>query len=180
MKKYWITVVCLALAGIFVQPAFAQIKDGDFGLSLDGSVTLSTMSYEDESFDTTTVMGGVKASYFPIKYVELAARVSGMYMSSDAVDVGAVYTLFESNFMILPDSKVVPYVGAHVGAGTFWMDENSASSLAYGGQAGLLFFIDEHSSIRVEYRATWTSYDIAGYTVDQLDNQIAFGYMYIF
>ncbi len=176
MKLFYVALIVVSMTCFVTVPASAAINDGDFGLSIDASVTHSSFSSDGEDTESITqFFGGIKASWFPVKFLEVAGRVNGLVFSSDAADMGFLDFLCDINWIIAPDSDVIPYIGGHLGASTFFSDTTS-TSFAGGGQAGVLFFMDEQSSIRLEYRVTLASHEP---DTDEVRQVVSVGYMFI-
>lgn len=171
-----------ALIGLLTQSGLAVIKDGDLAISVDGMVS-SILSSDSTTPGSTaygvtedTISGAVKFSWFPVKHVEIAARVGVTSMrtqwtevdgTSNMVKAGIAEVMLDVNWIILPDYQVVPYVGAHAGEVWYSSQENdvfgdtikdSGSSGAVGGQVGCLFFLSKHASVFVELRGTSAEY----------------------
>ena len=155
------TLLCV-VAVMTAGTAYGGIEAGDFALGVDAS-----LSHVEGA---TQLVGAAKVSWFAMAEIELAARVAGVLMFDDGT-MGALYVGLDANYLFTPDNTFIPYVGAHVMAATIWGDGGSAIGFAYGGQAGCLFALDEHSHLRAEYRLTLDE-------DSTIMHQATIGYMY--
>lgn len=191
MQKLYFVLPALLMVGLLATPAYTQIHDGDFSLSIDVALTSSTFSTEggSDDVDVDTAAFGLKFGWFPTKHVQIAPRVAAMLLTTesgaDETEDGVLDFVIDVNWMILPDGRVVPYIGVHGGGSQYWStwgdDTESVTGTIVGAQAGALFFIDEHSSIFVEARFSAAQYSLDEVTAGDVDEdrgQLLLGYSY--
>jgi opacity protein-like surface antigen len=101
------------------------------------------------------------------------------YFDSSDDDQSYWKGLVTVDYMILKEGKLKPFIGVNVGYidyDTSLLDVfGDGSGLMYGGQAGVLFRINEHLQADVQYRYSFSSADSVNHT-----EGILFGIEYIF
>lgn len=136
--------------------ASAQVSAGLSEVNLNGHITV-TSPEEGDSF--TVMQLQLRYGYFLTPAVQVGAQVSATkFEDVDTFgDVGA----FGAYHFGQPGSMLVPYVGAQAGIGFGFDDENP---FAFGGFAGLKYFLGRTGAISPELFLTRTSQDDFSWT----------------
>jgi opacity protein-like surface antigen len=152
-----VAVMLLTIAGT----SYAGTEAGMMELGLQGSYTQTKMNGSD---DFKFYLWMVNFGYFftPQLQIGLMGLVGGtMDGSSDKIYGGSGQ--FRFNFSFNKAQTVVPYLGVQTGIyGT--SNGKSESAFAYGGMAGLKFFMSEKTSLNLE--GNWQRTKVASTDID--------------
>jgi hypothetical protein len=166
----------------------AGTKTGMNELQIQGSFSLQTTDQDDDR--NYAASATLIYSYFFAPQVSVGA--SGMVVGSlhdpegdSETKSASLFFLGRFDFYLTDGSKpLVPYFGPHGGGVSYTVDNGdeteSSVTFAYGGHAGLKFFVGEHTSWNVE--GNYTEYRPETDDSDQKLRilQMLVGYSYYF
>lgn len=134
-------VMLLAIAGT----SYAGTEAGMMELGLQGSYTQTKIDNDDFKF----YLGYVNFGYFLTPQIQIGALgMMGGNIDGETQTIYAGYADLRYNFSYNKAQTVVPYLGIQAGmAGT--SNGTSESAFAYGGMAGIKFFVTEKASLNV-------------------------------
>jgi len=160
MKTVWTALTTLLVTATLTN---AGIKAGMNELQVQGSLSLQTASEPDEKYYTAS--GALIYNYFFAPQVSVGACSMLVAALTDPEtggkkDMVSLFLLGRLDFYLTRSGSapLIPYVGAHGGGAAYQVDTGDSSdsdfTAAYGGHAGLKFFVDERTSWNVEGNLT--------------------------
>ena len=180
MKRMLMLTVVVAL--ILIGTTNAAVEKGDTEVSIYGS----WQKLNDEggdSLDITTIAGGL--GYFVTDELQLSLVGNWSEMSVDGLDLTLWGLGGNAKYHFMTDSTTVPYVGGQflyekLEASTSggWSGGGSVDGYLYGPLLGAKFFMNDSTSLFVEYQ-----YQMYGGDLDDgLDDghAVMFGIAYLF
>lgn len=142
-RAWWI----ILLIGILTLPsraAWAETKAGD--LEVSAAFSLTHLS-PDEGKSTTTVVTLAALGYFLTAPSEIQLSAAGAVSE----DVGLLLLAARYNYHFNTASTTVYYVGPQAGVVYIKAADTTDSRFAFGGQAGVKFFLAEQTTLFAEY-----------------------------
>jgi len=160
MKR--ISLITLVLVLAMTHVAFAGMETGDKEIQIQGSVSNNTNSETDDSSSTTSIQ--LTFNYFFTSNIS----IGGTWWGNSTVNEpeNGDESTITNNFLLLrgdfylgsATSKVVPYIGGHVGQSSYSYEsdnyETDGSTSAYGWHGGLKIFATENTSWNFEINST--------------------------
>jgi len=174
LKGLGVFVLSVAMVGVFSLPVMAQAPTGR-QYKMSGSFNLESSDLDfktnpDEDDDTYKLVVGV--GYFINDMFEIGPEIIYNYEKEDNEKLTAWALGVKANAHFDTGSQVIPYVGLNFAFSSLDISvpglNADDTSIMYGFQAGLDYFLTENLSINPELRyTTGASYNLKGY--DELD-----------
>jgi len=161
-----VLILALSAAPSFAQGSAEETHDqGSVRLALSGSFSVDTLAIEGAQADMTfyQIQLLLSAGYFAIDALEVGIG-AGLTRSWDDEDGSEASMMLTAEafikYYLINESQVVPYLGVLGGLGFYEFGYGTdATSYVVGGMVGVEILVGEATSVFVEYRGTYTSYD---------------------
>lgn len=152
---------------------------GSLGLSLTIQHTEIDYSGDTGEADTRFIIGSL--GYFVTDNIEINFAPTVIYIEAEGEEV-TMYSYFGNvkyNFFS-SGQTAVPYLGLQAGISGAEYGGDSDSNFAYGGMAGVKFFLTEDLSFDAEVNYLKTEFDVDDTTVDMDNLGLFLGFKYYF
>lgn len=178
MKRLLLLTVVLAI--VFAATASAAVKQGDTELSIFG--TFVDNEYNGGSSDETLV-GALSIGHFFTDELELGLALMGMWgESTTAAGATTDSTLYaflgNLKYHFMTESSTVPYVGYQYGFSEYETGTTSYDGEQYGPLVGIKFFMNENTTLFLEYQYLEYGGDVGDY-IDET-NLLMVGVSFLF
>jgi opacity protein-like surface antigen len=148
--------------------SFAGTKEGQSEIQVQGS--LQNVSYADN--DQTELTIQLVYNRFMRDDLSLGCTFRPSLSKSDDTENQQLFLLGRGDYYFTPQTKYVPYAGAHLGLINYTFDSGDSSSsetaFTYGLQGGWKFFISENMSWNLELDLSLYSAEDEDITVTSL------------
>ena len=148
-------VILILAAFFFTNLTFAQINKGNWFVSGNSTLQVSSSKVEGSSSSTTTVFFSPSFGYFVID--GLSVGVSANILNSDGSTVYAF--LPTASYYFQTQGSVKPFVEVGIGYGKISVDEESTGGLSFGGGAGITYFINQNVGLNIGLQYLRGDYD---------------------
>ncbi len=156
MKKVISSLLACSLMFALASISFAEVKKGMQEILVNGSASLTR--YNGGEYISKRVILGVGYGVFLTDAVETGVSVRGTTNWSDTSS-SAHSSLIADGFVkyhFNTSGETVPYVGLQAGCIRSKSGNNVTTNGAYGGMAGIKWFVKENISFFTEYNASFS------------------------
>lgn len=190
MKNVLIILVAVSMMLTVAGAAMAGTEQGDKELQIQGAIANQTNSENDDEQSTTSIQ--INFNYFFTSNFSIGGTWWGnntVYEPEEGDN-----TTYTSNYLLLrgdlylgsATSKMMPYVGAHIGQENYTVEsggfESDGSTSAFGWHGGLKIFASENTSFNFEINSTTSTREIGEdeEEIEYTNNQFLVGFSYYF
>ncbi|MDD2512009.1 MAG: outer membrane beta-barrel protein [Proteiniphilum sp.] len=148
-------IVLLLVVISFSTLSFAQTNKGNWIVSGNSSLQVSSSKLEGAGSSTTTVVFNPSLGYFVTDGLAVGASVN--LLSSDGTTVYAILPAVSYYFQT--QSQVKPFVEVGIGYGGISADSDSSGGLVLGADAGIVYLINQNIGINLGMQYLRGDYD---------------------
>lgn len=148
-------IILLVAAISFSSLSFGQINQGNWIVSGNSTLQVSSSKVEGVNSSSTTVVFSPSIGYFVVD--GLAVGISGSVLNSEG---STIYSVMPSaSYYFQTQGNVKPFVQVGVGYGGISVDGESAGGLALGAGAGIVYLINQNIGLNLGLQYLRGDYD---------------------
>lgn len=139
----------------FSSLSFGQINKGNWIVSGNSTLQVSSSKVEGWGSSTTTVVFSPSVGYFVID--GLSVGISANVLNSEG---STIYSILPSaSYYFQTQSNVKPFMEIGIGYGGISVDSESAGGLALGAGAGIMYLINQNIGLNFGFQYLRGDYD---------------------